>query len=108
MRSATWLLEPVEPGRVAGQDEVALGERHAREGGLDGAPAVRCIGADVGIVARPQHALHADAVTVPDAERVGHEAEMEVALDVLARRGPQPEAAHGIEAVIVVVDLLPY
>src|SRR5579862_5542045 len=78
--------ESVQALGVAGQDQVALGRRHAGEVGLDGRPGVGPVAGEVREVARPHDPVHADVVAVADAVVVGDVGEVHVALDVGARR----------------------
>jgi hypothetical protein len=57
--------EAVETCAVAREDQMLLPGRQARHRGLDRAPGVRPVGADVGIVVGPQDPFDADVVAHP-------------------------------------------
>src|SRR5438874_3996462 len=76
----------VETHGVAGADEMALVGGHAVQRRQHGRPGVGVVAVAVGIVARPEDALHADAMAVVDAVPVGHVREVGVMLHVLARQ----------------------
>src|SRR5437762_3186073 len=99
------LPELVQALRVARKHQVTLISGHAGHRCLDGAPRVGPVGADVGVVARPQDVLDADLVTVLQTEGVGHVREVHVLLDVLARQPRQGVAIRRCQPAIVVVDL---
>src|SRR5436305_4731167 len=98
-------FEAVEARRVPGEDLVALCRWHAGEARLNGLPRVRPIGADVGIVTRPHHAVDADLTAVTNSKGVGHVGEVDVALDIDAGLDADGEVARLPQAVVVVVDL---
>src|SRR4051812_17548339 len=109
-RSQSWrarsslAAKTVETHGVAGADEVALVGGPPVGRGPHRRPRIGVVAVAVGIVARPEDALHADAIAVVDAVAVGHVREVGVALDVLARQAGQVVAEPVAQEAVV--DLL--
>ena len=85
---------------------LVVGNTHER--GFDRLPRVRPVGRDVREVARPQHPLDADGVTVLDRVRVGDERRREALLHVLARHARELDVTQlrlRVTAVVVVALL---
>src|SRR5690349_13566159 len=76
------LRQVVEAGGVARQDLLLLFLGRAGEVLLDRVPGVGPVGADVRVVARPQHVVHTDGVAVLDGEVVGDVGVIEVGIEV--------------------------